>query len=85
MDLDEAFQVVGEFGAYQKKAVAVLALTQVSVSLNVCYLHEKRRIPPISLRTANVTEKRRYVAFSWRAFSDRALVNIQNWMHFTQP
>ncbi|XP_061646202.1 solute carrier family 22 member 15 isoform X4 [Phyllopteryx taeniolatus] len=29
MDVEEAFQVVGEFGAYQKRAVAVLALTQV--------------------------------------------------------
>uniref|UniRef100_A0A8C9Z6Q0 Solute carrier family 22 member 15 n=1 Tax=Sander lucioperca TaxID=283035 RepID=A0A8C9Z6Q0_SANLU len=29
MDLEEAFQVVGEFGPYQKRAVAVLVLTQV--------------------------------------------------------
>uniref|UniRef100_A0A7N6B3W0 Solute carrier family 22 member 15 n=1 Tax=Anabas testudineus TaxID=64144 RepID=A0A7N6B3W0_ANATE len=29
MDLEEAFQVVGEFGSYQKRAVAVLVLTQV--------------------------------------------------------
>nr|XP_046257812.1 solute carrier family 22 member 15 [Scatophagus argus] len=29
MDLEEAFLVVGEFGPYQKRAVAVLALTQV--------------------------------------------------------
>lgn len=29
MDLEEAFQIVGEFGAYQKRAVAVLVLTQV--------------------------------------------------------
>ncbi|XP_061692416.1 solute carrier family 22 member 15 isoform X2 [Syngnathoides biaculeatus] len=29
MDVEEAFRVVGEFGAYQKRAVAVLALTQV--------------------------------------------------------
>ncbi|XP_061915403.1 solute carrier family 22 member 15 [Entelurus aequoreus] len=29
MDLEEAFQVVGEFGAYQKRAVCVLALTQL--------------------------------------------------------
>lgn len=34
MDLDEAFQVVGEFGPYQKRAVAVLVLTQVSSSKN---------------------------------------------------
>ncbi|XP_042358128.1 solute carrier family 22 member 15 [Plectropomus leopardus] len=29
MDLEEAFHVVGEFGPYQKRAVAVLVLTQV--------------------------------------------------------
>ncbi|KAK1905274.1 Solute carrier family 22 member 15-like, partial [Dissostichus eleginoides] len=29
MDLEEAFQVVGEFGPYQQRAVAVLVLTQV--------------------------------------------------------
>ncbi|XP_057705135.1 solute carrier family 22 member 15 isoform X3 [Corythoichthys intestinalis] len=29
MDVEEAFQIVGEFGAYQKRAVAILALTQV--------------------------------------------------------
>ncbi|KAM9306108.1 solute carrier family 22 member 15-like [Pholidichthys leucotaenia] len=29
MDLEEAFQVVGEFGPYQKRAVAVLTVTQV--------------------------------------------------------
>ncbi|XP_037637706.1 solute carrier family 22 member 15 [Sebastes umbrosus] len=29
MDLEEAFQVVGEFGPYQKRTVAALALTQV--------------------------------------------------------
>nr|XP_020462319.1 solute carrier family 22 member 15 [Monopterus albus] len=29
MDLEEAFQVVGEFGPYQKRTVAVLLLTQV--------------------------------------------------------
>ncbi|XP_030297727.1 solute carrier family 22 member 15 [Sparus aurata] len=29
MDLEEAYQVVGEFGPYQKRAVAVLVLTQV--------------------------------------------------------
>ncbi|KAM9848145.1 solute carrier family 22 member 15 [Aulostomus maculatus] len=29
MDLEEAFQVVGEFGPYQKRAVAILVLTQV--------------------------------------------------------
>ncbi|XP_054654868.1 solute carrier family 22 member 15 isoform X4 [Dunckerocampus dactyliophorus] len=29
MDLEEAFQVVGEFGAYQKRAVCTLALTQL--------------------------------------------------------
>ncbi|XP_051274154.1 solute carrier family 22 member 15 isoform X2 [Dicentrarchus labrax] len=29
MDLEEAFKVVGEFGPYQKRAVAVLVLTQV--------------------------------------------------------
>ncbi|XP_068597066.1 LOW QUALITY PROTEIN: solute carrier family 22 member 15, partial [Brachionichthys hirsutus] len=29
MNLDEAFQVVGQFGAYQKRSVAVLVLTQV--------------------------------------------------------
>ncbi|KAG7232179.1 hypothetical protein INR49_009457 [Caranx melampygus] len=29
MDLEDAFQVVGEFGPYQKRAVAVLVLTQV--------------------------------------------------------
>ncbi|KAK2824686.1 hypothetical protein Q5P01_021861 [Channa striata] len=29
MDLEEAFQVVGEFGPYQKRAVAVLIVTQV--------------------------------------------------------
>lgn len=29
MDLEEAFQIVGDFGAYQKRAVAVLVLTQV--------------------------------------------------------
>ncbi|XP_061767475.1 solute carrier family 22 member 15 isoform X3 [Nerophis ophidion] len=29
MDLEEAFQVVGEFGAYQKRAVCILALTQL--------------------------------------------------------
>ncbi|XP_041803537.1 solute carrier family 22 member 15 [Chelmon rostratus] len=29
MDLEEAFQVVGEFGPYQRRAVAVLVLTQV--------------------------------------------------------
>uniref|UniRef100_A0A3Q1HF88 Solute carrier family 22 member 15 n=1 Tax=Acanthochromis polyacanthus TaxID=80966 RepID=A0A3Q1HF88_9TELE len=28
MDLEEAFQIVGEFGPYQKRAVAVLVLTQ---------------------------------------------------------
>lgn len=31
MDLEEAFQVVGAFGPYQKRAVGVLVLTQVSV------------------------------------------------------
>ena len=31
MDLEEAYQVVGEFGPYQKRAVAVLVLTQVGV------------------------------------------------------
>lgn len=29
MDLEEAFQIVGEFGPYQKRAVAVLVVTQV--------------------------------------------------------
>ncbi|XP_062271335.1 solute carrier family 22 member 15-like [Scomber scombrus] len=29
MDVEEAFQVVGEFGPYQKRAVAVLVLTQL--------------------------------------------------------
>lgn len=37
MDLDEAFKVVGEFGPYQKRAVAVLVLTQVSVFKNVFF------------------------------------------------
>ncbi|KAF0027841.1 hypothetical protein F2P81_020582 [Scophthalmus maximus] len=35
MDVDDALQVVGEFGPYQKRAVAVLFLTQVSVRTNV--------------------------------------------------
>lgn len=29
MDIEGAFRVVGEFGSYQKRAVALLALTQV--------------------------------------------------------
>lgn len=38
MDLDEAFKVVGEFGPYQKRAVAVLVLTQVSEFKNVFFM-----------------------------------------------
>ena len=37
MDVEEAFQVVGEFGPYQRRAVAVLVLTQVS------YLKKNKR------------------------------------------
>lgn len=67
MDLEEAFQVVGEFGPYQKRAVAVLVLTQVSVFENKCCRHEKQRALLGTWHSANVTERRRYVAFSWRS------------------
>lgn len=30
MDVEEAFRTVGEFGPYQKQAVAIIVLTQVS-------------------------------------------------------
>lgn len=29
MDVEEAFRTVGEFGPYQKQAVAIIVLTQV--------------------------------------------------------
>lgn len=37
MDLEEAFQLVGEFGPYQKRAVAVLVLTQVGKRETGCF------------------------------------------------
>lgn len=58
MDLEEAFQVVGEFGPYQKRAVAVLVLTQVSVFENKCCRHEKQRALAGTWHSANVTERR---------------------------
>lgn len=33
MDLEEAFKVVGEFGSYQKQAVAAIVVTQVGVCI----------------------------------------------------
>ena len=38
MDVDAAFLVVGEFGPYQKRAVAVLVVTQVSKAQTVVFL-----------------------------------------------
>lgn len=33
MDLEEAFQLVGEFGGHQKRTIAVLTLLQVTLRL----------------------------------------------------
>lgn len=64
MDLEEAFQVVGEFGPYQKRAVAVLVLTQVRERNRERCVDEKPGAAAVTWRSANLTEIRRYVAFS---------------------
>lgn len=42
MDLEEALKLVGEFGPYQKRAVAVLVLTQVSGGENRPFVWAER-------------------------------------------
>lgn len=53
MDLEEAFRVVGEFGSYQKQAVAAIVVTQVGV----CVLAVLLRILTVHLVTPQPTKK----------------------------
>lgn len=64
MDLEEAFQVVGEFGPYQKRAVAVLVLTQVCERNRERCVDEKPGAAAETWHSANRAENRHYVAFS---------------------
>lgn len=61
MDLEEAFQVVGEFGPYQKRAVVVLVLTQVCERNREDVLM-RNRPAAVTWRSAKLSENRRYVA-----------------------
>uniref|UniRef100_A0A3B3ZY53 Major facilitator superfamily (MFS) profile domain-containing protein n=1 Tax=Periophthalmus magnuspinnatus TaxID=409849 RepID=A0A3B3ZY53_9GOBI len=50
MDLEEALQVVGEFGPYQKQAVVVLVLTQVYMACQSMLIVLVGTTPPYQLR-----------------------------------
>lgn len=69
MDLEAALHVVGDFGPFQKRAVAVLVLTQVSLSQNAGCVHQKPSAPQRRSSRLAVSTRRRYVASSRGAFA----------------
>lgn len=65
MDVEEAFRTVGEFGPYQKQAVAIIVLTQVGLFVFFFYLDFLVRWH-VCVNTAANEEECRYVACSRR-------------------
>lgn len=68
MDLEAALHVVGDFGPFQKRAVAVLVLTQVSLSQNTGCVRQKPSAPQRRSSRLTVSTRRCYVASSRGAF-----------------
>lgn len=64
MDVEEAFRTVGEFGPYQKQAVAIIVLTQVGLFV-ILYLDFLVRWH-VCVNAAANEEECRYVACSRR-------------------
>lgn len=67
MDLEAALHVVGDFGPFQKRAVAVLVLTQVSLSQNTGCVRQKPSAPQRRSSRLAASTRRCYVASSRRA------------------